>query len=328
MPKIKYYYNSESCCYEPIKKASRNILFNTLIVLLISSIIGISIFIVADVYIESPDKLVLKKENEELKLYYDLIKKDLEQSNKMMEILQERDDDIYRVVFGVDKIPEDVRTAGTGGALRYRTLLEKGLQIEQLILESVQQTDKLKKRMYIQTKSYDELLGLLKNREELLSSVPAIQPISNKELKRFTSGFGIRMHPTLKTRRMHWGVDFSINKGTPVYATGDGKVELVKSSFGGYGKQVEVHHGFGYKTKYAHLSRFIVKRGQKVKRGQLIAYSGNTGTSTAPHLHYEVIKDGRKVNPVNFFFKDLAPEEYETILRLSSIENQSMGGSD
>ncbi|MEP5611689.1 MAG: M23 family metallopeptidase [Cyclobacteriaceae bacterium] len=325
MAKIKYYYDTESCRYERIRVSSWDIILNLLGFLVVSAIIGVGIFLAADHYFESPTKAALRKENDELRLYYDLIQKDMSESNQMLGVLQERDDDIYRVVFGVEPIPDEIRTAGIGGSNRYRELLEKGLEREELIINNMKRMDALKKQMYIQTKSYDEIMAMAEMKEENLASLPAIQPVSNIELKRLASGYGYRIHPIYKVNKMHWGTDFSIKTGTPVYATGDGVIRWTRSDFGGYGKQIEINHGFGYRTKYAHLSEFIVKKGQKVKRGELIGYSGNTGGSTAPHLHYEVIKDGKKVNPVNFFYKDVTDEEYAEILRLSSLENQSMG---
>ncbi|MEO9481902.1 MAG: M23 family metallopeptidase [Ekhidna sp.] len=325
MAKIKYYYDTESCRYERIKVSSWDIVINLLGFLVVSSIIGLGIFFVTDHYFESPAKAALRKENDELKLYYNLLEKDIAEANEVLSVLEERDDDIYRVVFGVEPIPDEIRTAGTGGSNRYRELLEKGLEREELILNNMQRIDKLKKQMYIQTKSYDDIITMAKDKEALLASMPAIQPVSNKELKRLASGFGYRMHPIYKVRKMHTGTDFSLPTGTPVYATGDGQVVYAKTKFSGYGKHIKVKHGFGYQTLYAHLSEFLVKPGQKVKRGQVIGYSGNTGGSTAPHLHYEVIKDGKKLNPVNFFYQDLSDEEYAEVLRLSSLENQSMG---
>lgn len=325
MAKIKYYYDTESCRYERIRVSTWDIILNLLGFLVVCTLIGFGIFMAADRYFESPTKAALRKENEELKLYYDIIKQDMAESSQMLGVLQERDDDIYRIVFGVEPIPDEIRTAGIGGSNRYRELLEKGLEREDLIINSMSRMDALKKQMYIQTKSYDEIMDMAANKEELLASLPAIQPVTNKDLRRLASGYGYRIDPIYKIKKMHYGTDFSIKTGTPVYATGDGVIRWTRSTFGGYGKQIEINHGFGYRTKYAHLSEFVVKKGQKVKRGELIGYSGNTGKSTAPHLHYEVIKDGKKVNPVNFFYKDLSDEEYAEILRLSSIENQSMG---
>jgi len=325
MAKIKYYYDTESCRYERIKVSGWDVFVNLMGFLVVSSVIGLGIFFITDHYFESPTKASLRKENEELKLYYNILEKDMEEVSQMLTVLEERDDDIYRVIYGVEPIPDEIRAAGVGGANRYRELLEKGLKREELILENHKKIDHLKKQMYIQTKSYDEIMEMADNREKLLASLPAIQPVSNKELKRLASGFGMRMHPIYKVRKMHYGTDFSLPTGSPVYATGDGVVEYVKTKFSGYGKHIQIKHGFGYQTLYAHMSEFIVKPGQKVKRGQIIGYSGNTGGSTAPHLHYEVIKDGKKVNPVNYFYQDVSDEEFSEILRLSSIENQSLG---
>lgn len=325
MAKIKYYYDTESCRYERIKVSSWDIVLNFLGFLVVSSIIGLGIFFLTDHYFESPTKSALRKENEELRLYYDIIEQDVTEISDMLTVLEDRDDDIYRVIYGVEPIPEEIRAAGIGGSNRYRELLEKGLAREELILNNLQRIDQLKKKMYIQTKSYDDIIEMAKNNEEMLASLPAIQPVSNKELKRLASGFGMRMHPIYKVRKMHTGTDFSVPTGTPVYATGDGQVVYTKTKFSGYGKYIKVKHGFGYETLYAHLSEFAVRSGQKVKRGQIIGYSGNTGGSTAPHLHYEVIVRGKKENPVNHFYQDVSDEEYSEILRLSSIENQSFG---
>ncbi len=323
MAKIKYYYDTESCRYERIKVSSWDIILNLLGFLVVSSIIGLGIFFVTDHYFESPAKAALRKENDELKLYYELLEQDIEATNKMLGVLEERDDDIYRVVFGVEPVPDEIRTAGVGGANRYRELLDKGLEREELILSNMQRIDKLKKQMYIQTKSYDDIMAMAKDKEALLASMPAIRPVS--DYRRLSSGFGPRMHPIYKVRKMHAGTDFSLPTGTPIYATGDGTVVFTRTKFSGYGKHIKIKHGFGYQTLYAHLSEFLVKSGQKVKRGQVIGYSGNSGGSTAPHLHYEVIVNGSKKNPVNYFYHDVTDEEYAEILRLSAQENQSFG---
>ncbi|MEM0939341.1 MAG: M23 family metallopeptidase [Bacteroidota bacterium] len=325
MAKIKYYYDTESCRYERIKVSLWDVILNLLGFLVISSAIGFGIFFITDHYFESPTKAALRKENEELKLYYDILEKDMQEVSEMLTILGERDDDIYRVIYGVEPVPEEIRSAGVGGSNRYRELLNEGLEREKLILTNLQRIDHLKKQMYIQSKSYEEIVKMAKNKEERLASIPAIQPVSNKELKRLASGFGMRMHPIYKVRRMHEGTDFSIPTGTPVYATGDGKVVATVTKFNGYGKYIKIKHGFGYQTLYAHLSQFLVRPGQKVKRGQVIGYSGNTGGSTAPHLHYEVIENGKKVNPINYFYADVSDEEYAEIVRLSAKENQSLG---
>jgi murein DD-endopeptidase MepM/ murein hydrolase activator NlpD len=222
-------------------------------------------------------------------------------------------------------VPDEIRKAGFGGANRYMNLLNENLEKEELIISNFKKIDQLKKQMYVQTTSYDHIFNLAKDNELLLASLPAIPPVSKDDLRRLSSGFGYRIDPILKIRKPHRGVDFSIPKGSPVYATGDGTISLVKSSYTGYGKQIEIDHGFGYKTKYAHLNEFLVKKGQKVKRGELIAYSGNSGKSTAPHLHYEVHENRVPKDPVHYFYLDIDPEEYKEILRISSIENQAFG---
>ncbi len=325
MARIKYYYDTESCRYERIKVSTWDIILNSLGFISVALVLAVGIVIAYMRYFESPEEAALRKENDELKYYYELLNGQMTEANQMLQALEDRDDNIYRVIFQVEPIPNEIRNAGTGGANRYKELLDNGLKQEDLIVDTYKKIDKLKRQMYIQTTSYDEILELAKNKEEFLASLPAIQPVSNKQLKRLSSGFGYRIDPYLKVRRAHNGVDFSLPKGTPVYATGDGVVRYTKTSFSGYGKQIEIDHGFGYVTKYAHLEMFNVKRGQRVKRGDIIAFSGNTGKSTAPHLHYEVKKDGKPINPVYYFSKDMTDEEFEEILRLASIENQALG---
>jgi murein DD-endopeptidase MepM/ murein hydrolase activator NlpD len=256
-----------------------------------------------------------------------MLNKEINNVGDMLSVLQDRDDNIYRVIFEASPIPMEIRKSGTGGTEKYKALLEEKLSREDLIIGTLQKIDQLKKEMYIQTKSYDELVALSKRKAEMVSAIPAIQPIANQDLRRFASGFGYRTHPILKVSRMHTGCDFSAPTGTPVFATGDGKVITAKRS-SGYGNEIEIDHGFGYITKYAHLSSFDVREGQKVKRGQQIGKVGNTGLSVAPHLHYEVMHNKNKVNPVNYFFNDLTPEEYDQMLEMASIENQSLGGGE
>ena len=325
MARIKYYYDTESCRYERIRTSKWDIFINSLAFLTVATVIATGLVYGYMVYFESPEEAQLRKENQELLMYYNLMGEDMESISKVLQGMQDRDDDIYRVIFGVNPLANEIRTGGTGGANKYRALMEKGLSREDLIVNDLQKIDVLKKRMYIQTKSYDEIVELAKNKEDFLAALPAIQPVSNEELKRLSSGFGYRIDPYLKTRRKHTGVDFSLEVGNPVHATGDGKIKYTKSSLSGYGKQVHIDHDFGFQTKYGHLDKILVKKGQWVKRGDLIGYSGNSGKSTAPHLHYEVIKNGIKVNPIHYFSRDLSADEYEEILRLASIENQAMG---
>lgn len=325
MARIKYYYDTESCRYERIKVSTWDIVLNLLGFFMVALVLAGGMLWFYINYFESPEEAILRKENSQKDYYLEIQGKKLAEMEKMLLSLETRDDDIYRVIFGVEPIPDQIRTAGVGGVDRYKDLLESGIDRNSFILQNQQKIDELKRKMVIQSKSYDEIIKLAKNKEKWLRSLPAIQPVSNKQLKRLSSGFGYRIDPIHKVRRPHNGVDFSLPKGTPVYATGDGVVKVVRSSFTGYGKRIEIDHGFGYKTRYAHLELFNVKKGQKVKRGDLIAYSGNSGKSTAPHLHYEVHKDGKPINPVYFFSKDLTDEEFEEILRQASKENQALG---
>lgn len=325
MARIKYYYDTETCKYERVRVGTWDIVLSLLGFLSVATIIAIAMVLVYNTYFESPKEALLKKENDELQLYYEILNEEMDDAKDMLVALQKRDDDIYRVINEAEPIPQTIREGGIGGSERYKRLLEQGFEQQELILATLQKIEGLKKQMYIQTKSYDEIVSLAKNKDQMYASIPAIQPVTNKELTRLASGFGRRVDPIYKVRRMHYGVDFSAPRGTPIYSTGDGVVKSVKTNYGGYGKEVLIDHGYGYVTRYAHMSEFNVKRGQKVTRGECIGYVGSTGKSTAPHLHYEVIKDKKKVNPVHYFYNDLNEEEYQKILEISSIENQSLG---
>jgi murein DD-endopeptidase MepM/ murein hydrolase activator NlpD len=324
MSRIKYYYDPKSCKYERYSPSKWDIAISIMGFVSLSSIMAIAGMMMFNYFFDSPKELRLSNENKELKLYYSLMEEEVSKMNEMVADLQERDDNLYRVIFESEPVPASIRNAGFGGADRYRNIKDKGLNQEKMILSLMQKVDHLKKKLYVQSVSYDELSETALNKEEYWASIPAIQPVHNEELTRLASGFGLRLHPILKVRKMHNGIDFSAPKGTPIYSTGDGVVEVVKTDFGGYGKNIIINHGFGFTTRYAHMNEFAVKRGQKVKRGDLIGYVGNTGSSTAPHVHYEVKKDGKFVNPVHYFFKDLDPAEFDKILELASRENQSL----
>jgi len=272
--------------------------------------------------IKSPSQIAQQRELENLQLHFELLSKRIDDGTEVLNEIQDRDNNIYRVYFEAEPISKEQRMAGFGGVNRYKSL--DGFENSTMIKDVTKKIDILSKQLVVQSKSLDEIVGMAKNKKEMLASIPAIQPVANKELKRMASGYGYRIHPIYKTRKHHWGMDFSAPKGTPVYATGNGKVSKVKRSRRGYGNQVKITHGFGYQTFYAHLDRYTVRKHQKVKRGDLIGYVGSSGTSTAPHLHYEVLKGNRKVNPVYYYFNDLTPDEYNTMLEMSSLENQSL----
>ncbi|KEO72534.1 M23 family metallopeptidase [Anditalea andensis] len=324
MSRIKYYYDPKSCKYERYTRSTWDVTISILGLISLSSIMAIAGVMIFHHYFDSPKELSLKNENKELMLYYKLLEEEVNTIDEMVADLQERDDNLYRVIFESEPIPSTVRKAGFGGNERYKNIIQKGLKKEKMILSVMEKVDQLKRKLYVQSVSYDELSETALNKEEYWASIPAIQPIHNEELNNLASGFGIRLHPILKVRKMHTGIDFSAPKGTPIYATGDGVIDLIQTEFGGYGKNIIIDHGFGFTTRYAHMNDFNVKKGQKVKRGDCIGYVGNTGSSTAPHVHYEIIKDGVHVNPVHYFFKDLDPLEYDRILELASKENQSL----
>lgn len=282
---------------------------------------GFLIYIGAARLIDSPKEKLLKKENNQLKSQYELLNKRMDQVTAVLEDIQRRDDEIYRVIFEAEPIAKEIREAGFGGVNRYKKI--EGYKNSELIIESAEKLDQITKQMYIQSKSFDEVHDLAVRKEEMLASIPAIQPVSNKELKRMASGYGMRMHPIYKRRKFHTGMDFSAERGTEIYATGAGTVVHVEKSQRGYGNHVVIDHGYGYKTLYGHMSKFNVRKGEEIKRGQVIGYIGNTGTSVAPHLHYEVIKSGEKVNPINYYFNDLTPQEYEQMIEFASQPTQS-----
>ena len=327
MARIKYIYNTETCQYERVTISAWDVALNLLGFLTVALIIAIGILLVFNRYFESPKEIVLRKENEELKLHHDILNSEMTEMQDMLQNLRERDDNVYRLIFEADPIPSSIRTAGAGGSNKYKDLLNKDLIQEDLIVDDFNRLDKLKRQMYIQTKSYDEIIDLALNKEEMLAAIPAIQPINNKELTRLASGFGLRIHPIYKIKKMHTGLDFSAPRGTPIYATGAGTVKKAQNSYRktGYGNQVEIDHGFGYVTKYAHMQLITVKKGQKLNRGDLIGYVGSTGGSTAPHCHYEIIKDGKKIDPIQYIIQDVTDEEYQKLLDLASRENQSLG---
>jgi murein DD-endopeptidase MepM/ murein hydrolase activator NlpD len=286
-----------------------------------SVVAGFIFLTLAYSFMDSPKEKLLRREIAQYKMQMELLDEKAKKVELVMASLEERDDKIYREIFGADPISDAVRKAGVGGNDRYKTL--KNFDNAKTIVKLHESLDQINRRMYIQSKSYDELAKLAKAKNAMLMSIPAIQPVANKDLKRVASGFGSRIDPIYRTQKFHAGMDFTSPVGTPVTTTGDGVIELVESKQWGYGNCIVVNHGYGYKTRYAHLKKFKVTRGQKVKRGEVIGYVGSTGKSTGPHLHYEVIKNNEPVNPANYYYSDLTPEQYEAILKLSNAHNQS-----
>lgn len=325
MARIKYYYDTETCKYERVRTRKSDIVLNALGFLSLTVMMAVGLLILYDNYFDSPKELILKNEVKELEFYYDKLNKDIEQVSQILDDIEQRDDNIYRVVLGAEPIEKSVRDAGVGGADRYADIRNKNISHSDLVIALHEKVDRVRRKLYIESKSQDEVVQLADKKEKLYASIPAIQPIANKQLIALASGFGLRIHPVYKVKKMHNGIDFAASIGTPIYATADGTIAKAEVRFSGYGKMIEIDHGFGYRTRYAHMHDFAVKRGQQVKRGDLIGYVGNTGLSTAPHLHYEVFINDQRVDPVHYFFNDLTAAEYEKILELASAENQSLG---
>ncbi len=325
MARIKYYYDTETCKYERIKTTKGDIVLNSLGIFSLTLAMAAGILLVSSSYFESPKELLLRNEVKELEFYYENLAQEVEGLQKQLANMEHRDDNIYRVVLGAEPIDKSIRDAGIGGIDRYEDIREKNIIHEDLLVKLSENIDNLRRKIYIESKSQDEVVELAESKEKLFAAIPAIQPVANKQLIALASGYGLRIHPIYKVKKMHTGIDFAAAIGTPVYATADGSVDQLEISFSGYGKMLEIDHGFGYRSRYAHMHGFAVHKGQKVKRGDLIGYVGNTGLSTAPHLHYEVFVNGIHANPVHYFFNDLNPAEYEKIIELASIENQSLG---
>lgn len=320
MAKVKYYYDPDTLSYQQIAVRKRDRFKNTLIGLLGGGLVAFIGFIIFSQFLESPKEKAQKRELENLKLHYELLSKRMQETSEVLADLETRDNYIYRTYFEANPIPDEQRKAGFGGVNRYKNL--EGFKNSEMIKGLTMKLDVLSKQIVVQSKSLDEIVKLAAEKEKMLSSIPAIKPIKNEDETRMASGYGMRMHPLLKYRKMHNGMDFTAPTGTPIYASGNGTVSRANRS-ATFGKVVYIEHGYGYKTVYAHMSRIVAKKGQKVKRGDLIGYVGNTGRSAAPHLHYEVHKNGRPVNPIYFYYGDLTPEEFIAMQKASQEERQS-----
>ncbi len=321
MAKVKYKFDHNTLKYNRIVLSGKQKFYRFLTYFSATLIIAIIYNVVFALFFDTPKEKGLQRENQQLSEQFITINNKFNLVEKTLEDLKKRDDNIYRVIFEAEPIPASVRSAGFGGINRYIDL--EGFESSELVIETAKRLDKISKEIVVQSKSFDEVIEMAENKEEMVASVPAVMPISNKDLRRTASGWGWRIHPIYKIRRFHYGMDFTAPTGTEIYVTGDGVVELVDNSLRGYGKRIVVNHGFGYKTLYAHLNGFNVRKGQKVKRGEVIGFVGSSGTSTAPHLHYEVFKNNNKVNPVHYYFNDLTAEEFDKMIFISSNSGQS-----
>ncbi len=318
MGKEQYFYNPKTLTYEKRRKSSILVIIKILrflVTFIVFAAIGI---LIAYTFFDSPKERMLRREIAQYEFQYTLLNDRLGQIESVLGNLQDKDDNIYRVIFEAEPIPQSLRDAGFGGVDRYARL--DGYRNSQVIIETTRRFDMITSQLVVQSKSFDEVFDLARNKSIMLASIPAILPVE-KGQGNIISGFGMRYHPILKYRRMHWGIDITAPSGTPIYATADGKVSF-NGRKGGYGKTCQIDHGYGYQTLYGHMKTITARKGQQVKRGEIIGYVGSTGLSQSPHVHYEVIYNSKKVNPVNYFYNDFTPEEFEKVLELASRDTQ------
>lgn len=311
MAKSKFKYNPETVSYDKVDRSFWQNFQRLIPHLLVSLLFGAALFY----FIDSPKEKELRREKQEILANYQILSKGLDGLTGVLKEIQFRDDNIYRTIFEAEPLSAEVRQAGFGGVDNYENL--RLLDSEQIVAKTAQRFDIVSKQLYVQSISFDEVAKLAVNKEKMVAAVPAIMPIALDQLTRVSSHFGYRIDPHYKKRKMHQGMDFTARTGTPIHATGDGKVVEIKKSRRGYGNKIVVDHGFGYRTLYAHLSFIGVKKGQTVKRGEVIGKVGNTGKSMGPHLHYEVRKNLKPIDPINFYFDDLTPEQYNEMIEQS-----------
>ncbi len=321
MPPIKYKFNPDSLSFDKIRLGIRTLLFRSLAYFVGSVFVALIYWVIFAAFFDSPKEKALKREVQQMTIQYELIHREMANVENVLEDLQKTDDNLYRSIFEAEPIPSTLRDGGMGGVNRYEAL--EGYNNSNLVIETANRLDKIRKKVYVQSKSFDDLIKLALNKEEMLKCLPAIIPISNKDLTRTASGYGWRIHPIYKISKFHYGMDFTAPLGTDVYASANGTVVGVLSAQRSLGKHIIIDHGFGYSTIYAHLSNFNVRVGQKVQRGDIIGFVGSTGTSVANHLHYEIKLNGVNVDPVNYYFEDLSAADYEKMVEIASKTGQS-----
>ena len=322
MKKIKYFFNTHTLRFEKVEVPLRVRLLQTFGFIAASIVTGVIIVIVMFQYIDSPKEKLLRQQNQAYKESYSVLQERVKQLELQMNELENRDNDVYRSIFEADPIPDSARVKDMEA--KKEVQLIQNLSNADLLESMVGQLNNLSLRMAYQTKSFTEITDMVKNKEKLLKAIPAIQPVSNKNLNRVASGFGYRVDPLYKDYRLHAGLDFAAPSGTPIYATADGVVQAAGFNTDGYGNKVVINHGYGYQTLYGHMVRVKAKVGQRIKRGEVIGYIGSTGKSTGPHCHYEVIKRGTKVDPVYYFYNDLTPAQFDRILKAAATNKQSL----
>jgi murein DD-endopeptidase MepM/ murein hydrolase activator NlpD len=322
MKKIKYFFNTRTLRYEKLVTPLRVKLLRVFAFFATTIVTAGIIVLIAFQYIDSPKTIMLEQQNEDLKDNYAVLQQQINQLQQKMDELSNRDNKVYRSIFESSPIPDSARLKE----------MEKSKEVQ--LVNSLGETDLIKSittqinhlilLTAYQQKSFNDIEKMVNNKEKLLAAIPAIQPVSDKDLTRIASGFGTRIDPVYKVPKFHAGLDFAAPIGTPIYATADGVVTEAGYNEGGYGNRVVINHGFGYETLYGHMYRVKAKRGQRVKRGEVIGYTGSTGKSTGPHCHYEVHRNGNPVDPVYYFYNDLTPEQYDRLLKLAQTANQSL----
>lgn len=322
MPKKKFTYNPQTLDYEEYKPSVKRRIGRVSLFIFTAAIIGCGCMYLTSEFAGSPKERMQTREIEFLRLQYEIMNDKIANIDALMEEMQDRDDNIYRIIFEAEPIPSSIRKAGYGGVNRYDNF--NGHANSDIVINIAKKIDVLESQLYVQSKSFDDVYQMAINKKEMISCIPAIMPVKNVDIYRISSHFGYRTDPYYKVSKFHSGIDFSAPVGTPIFCPGDGKVVMVEKAKTGYGNNVIIDHGYGYKTRYAHINKSLVKVGQKVSRGEEIALVGNSGKSTAPHLHYEVLKNDKAVNPINFFFNDLTPQEYDKIIELSELPSQTM----
>jgi murein DD-endopeptidase MepM/ murein hydrolase activator NlpD len=322
MKKIKYYYNTNTLRYEKLETPLRVKLLRIFGFIAAAFVTAALISFIAFRFVGSPNEKLLRMDNERLQDKYKELNDRVKVSQQQVDELVKRDNEVYRAIFEASPIPDSARARAL--AQQQEIARVENMRNKELLNSLIGTLNNLSHYIAAQKGSYVEINELLKNKEQLYAATPAIQPVSNKDLNRIASGFGYRIDPIYKTRKLHAGLDFTAPQGTPIYATANGTVTIAGNTGDGYGNHVVINHGFGYETLYGHMVRVKVRNGEKVTRGQVIGWVGSTGKSTGPHCHYEVHKNGQKIDPVYFFYNDLTPEQYDLLLKKAASSNQSM----
>ncbi|TMI95138.1 MAG: M23 family metallopeptidase [Bacteroidetes bacterium] len=321
MKKIKYYYNTHTLRYEKLETPLRVKLLRVFGFIAAALVTAAIISLLAFRFIGSPNEKLLRAENERMKDRYRALTQETKKIEQQMKELEDRDNEVYRSIFEATPIPDSARLKDIEKEQQIARV--EGMEQNDLVNSIVTSLNNMQSRINAQKASYKDLGVMVKDKEKLLAATPAIQPVSNADLKRIASGFGYRIDPVYKTVKLHPGLDFAAPAGTPIYATANGTVEFAGNRGDGYGNNVIINHGYGYKTLFGHMFRIKARIGERVNRGEVIGWVGSTGKSTGPHCHYEVIKNGNKIDPIYFFYNDLTPEQFDRLLKLAAASNQS-----